>query len=373
MRDFLRWLLDIGGRLVSTLDWILCLALLALMAIGLAVLKSAGGAANGDHLVMAQGVRFAIGLAAMWGISRISVLRLRAWTPLVYALSMLPLLAVFVLGTGKYGRQWLDLKLFYLQPAELLKISLPMMVAWYLHRMPLPPRIPTVLVSLVIIGVPTALIMLQPDFGTGVLIAASGVFVLLLAGLPWWWVGVGVGGVAAVAPVAWFWLLRPYQKDRIMMFLNPENDALGAGWNIIQSKIAIGSGGLGGKGWGLGSQSHLNFIPEQTTDFAFSVLSEEFGWIGVATVLALYLVVIGRCLWIASQARDTYSRLLAGATGLAFFVYVIVNGGMISGLLPVVGVPMPLMSYGGTSAVSLLAGLGVVMAVKAHRPVHGGY
>lgn len=366
MRDVLRWLLDLAGRFMRTLDWPLCLALGALMMMGLAVLKSAGGAANGDHLVMAQAIRFAIGLAAMWGLSRVSVLRLRAWTPLIYALSMLPLLAVFALGTGKYGRQWLDLKLFYLQPAELLKISLPMMVAWYLHRMPLPPRFSTVLVSGVIIGVPTALIMLQPDFGTGVLIAASGVFVLLLGGLPWWWVGVAVAGVAAVAPVAWFWLLRPYQKDRIMMFLNPENDALGAGWNIIQSKIAIGSGGFDGKGWGLGSQSHLNFIPEQTTDFAFSVLSEEFGWLGVATVLALYLVVIARCLWIAVQARDTYSRLLAGATGLAFFVYVIVNGGMISGLLPVVGVPMPLMSYGGTSAVSLLAGLGVVMAVKAH-------
>ncbi|WP_434026376.1 rod shape-determining protein RodA [[Pseudomonas] boreopolis] len=374
MKDFLRWLLDLGARFARTLDWPLCLALGALMAIGLMVMHSAGGATGGSgRLVAAQGVRFAIGLVAMWAISRVSVLRLRAWTPLVYALSMLPLLAVFVLGTGKYGRQWLDLKLFYLQPAELLKISLPMMVAWYLHRMPLPPRIPTVLASAVIIGVPTALIMLQPDFGTGVLIAASGVFVLLLAGLPWWWVGIGVGGVAAVAPVAWFWLLRPYQKDRIMMFLNPENDALGAGWNIIQSKIAIGSGGLSGKGWGLGSQSHLNFIPEQTTDFAFSVLSEEFGWIGVATVLALYLVVIARCLWIAAQARDTYSRLLAGATGLSFFVYVIVNGGMISGLLPVVGVPMPLMSYGGTSAVSLLAGLGLVMAVKTHRPVHGGY
>jgi rod shape determining protein RodA len=322
---------------------------------------------------MAQAVRFGVGLLALWGISRLSILRIRAWTPMIYALSMLPLIAVFAHGTGKYGRQWLDLHFFYLQPAELLKVSLPMMVAWYLHRMPLPPRIPVVLTALLIIGIPTALVMLQPDFGTAVLIAASGVFVLLLAGLPWWWVGVGLGGVAAIAPVAWFWLLMPYQKDRIMMFLDPEMDALGAGWNIIQSKIAIGSGGFDGKGWGLGSQSHLNFIPEQTTDFAFSVLSEEFGWIGVATVLALYLVVIGRCLWIAVESRDGYSRLLAGATGLAFFVYVVVNGGMISGVLPVVGVPMPLISYGGTSAVSLLAGFGLVMATRAHRPVHGGH
>ncbi len=367
MRDFLRWALEMGQRLTRGLDWSLLVALSALMAIGLSVLDSAGG--NG--LVMAQAARFGVGLVAMWAISRVPILRIRAWTPLIYAISMLPLLAVFVLGTGKYGRQWLNLGLFYLQPAELLKVSMPMMVAWYLNRMPLPPRIPVVLVAAVIIGVPTGLVMLQPDFGTGVLIAASGAFVLLLAGLPWWWVGVGVGGVAAAAPVAWFWLLRPYQKDRIMMFLDPESDALGAGWNIIQSKIAIGSGGLTGKGWGLGSQSHLNFIPEQTTDFAFSVLSEEFGWVGVAIVLALYLFVIGRCLWIAVDSRDTFSRLVAGATGLALFVYILVNGGMISGLLPVVGVPMPLISYGGTSAVSLLAGFGLVMAVRAHRPVHG--
>ena len=183
----------------------------------------------------------------------------------------------------------------------------------------------------------------------------------MLAGLPWWWFGLAFGGVAAIAPVAWFWLLRPYQKDRILTFLDPESDPLGTGWNIIQSKIAIGGGGFTGKGWGEGSQSHLNYIPEHTTDFIFAVLSEEFGWIGVATVLALYLVVIGRCLWIASQSRDSYSRLLAGATGLAFFVYVLVNGGMISGLLPVVGVPMPLISYGGTSAVSLLAGMGLLV------------
>ena len=170
--------------------------------------------------------------------------------------------------------------------------------------------------------------------------------------------------------MAWFWLLRPYQKDRILTFLDPESDPLGAGWNIIQSKIAIGAGGFTGKGWGQGSQSHLNYLPEHTTDFIFAVLSEEFGWIGVATVLALYLFIVGRCLWIAAEARDGFARLLAGSLGLAFFVYVLVNAGMISGLLPVVGVPMPLLSYGGTSAVSLLAGMGIVMAVRAHRPVH---
>jgi rod shape determining protein RodA len=221
-----------------------------------------------------------------------------------------------------------------------------------------------------LIAIPLGLILLQPDFGTGMLVASSGVFALFLAGLSWWWFTAAFAGVAAISPIAWFWLLRPYQKDRILTFLNPESDPLGTGWNIIQSKIAIGAGGLTGKGWGQGSQSHLNYLPEHTTDFIFAVLSEEFGWIGVAVVLALYLFVVGRCLWIAAEARDGYSRLLAGSLGLAFFVYVIVNGGMISGMLPVVGVPMPLLSYGGTSAVSLLAGLGLVMAVNAHRPRH---
>lgn len=374
MKDFLRWLKDLAHWLGRGLDWPLLLALGALMGIGLAVLDSAGG----SGLVMAQGARFGVGLVAMWAIARVPILRIRAWTPLVYAISMLPLLAVFVLGTGKYGRQWLNLGLFYLQPAELLKVSMPMMVAWYLNRVPLPPRLSTVLVAAAILGVPTALVMLQPDLGTAVLIAASGVFVLYLSGLPWWWFisagTLGGSGLAVVlfAPISWFSFLRPYQQDRILTFRDPDNDPLGAGWNIIQSKIAIGSGGLTGKGWGHGSQSHLNFIPEQTTDFAFSVLSEEFGWIGVALVLALYLFVIGRCLWIAVESRDGFSRLVAGATGLSLFVYALVNGGMISGLLPVVGVPMPLISYGGTAAVSLLAGFGLVMAARVHRPVHGG-
>jgi rod shape determining protein RodA len=371
MSEILRWLTDLVRYFLRTLDWPLLLALSALMGIGLAVLYSAGGDAQGMRLMLAQGARFVVGLAAMWGLSRVTPSRLRAWTPGLFVASLLPLILVLFIGSGKHGNHWIDLKLFYFQPSELMKLSLPMMMAWYLHREPLPPRMLTVLAAGLLIGVPTGLILLQPDFGTAMLVAASGVFALLLAGLPWWWVGVAVGGVAAAAPVAWLWLLRPYQKDRILTFLNPENDPLGTGWNIIQSKIAIGGGGMTGKGWGEGTQSHLNFLPEHTTDFIFAVLSEEFGWLGVALVLALYLFVIGRCLWIAIDARDTYSRLIAGTIGLSFFVYVIVNGGMISGLLPVVGVPMPLLSYGGTSAVSLLAGLGLVMSVRAHRPVHG--
>ncbi|GHA82880.1 rod shape-determining protein RodA [Cognatilysobacter bugurensis] len=369
MSVILRWLFDLVQRFTRTLDLPLLAALLALMAIGLPVLYSA--ADNSMRMMLAQGARFGVGLAAMWALSRLPPTQLRNWTPAVFAVSLVPLVAVLFVGDGKHGNHWIDLGVFYFQPAELLKLSLPMMVAWYLNREPLPPRVSTVVIAGLIIGLPTLLILKQPDFGTGMLVAASGAFALYLAGLPWWWFGAAAGGVAAIAPVAWFWLLRPYQKDRILTFLDPESDPLGTGWNIIQSKIAIGGGGFSGKGWGEGTQAHLNYLPEHTTDFIFAVLAEEFGWVGVVVVLALYLFVIGRCLWIASEARDGYSRLLAGALGLAFCVYVIVNGGMISGLLPVVGVPMPLLSYGGTSAVSLLAGLGVVMAVRAHRPVHG--
>lgn len=358
----------LGGcrEAVRTIDLPLLVALLILMGAGLAVLHSVSGPVTG------QAARFAGGLLAMWLLSRVSLLRLRAWTPALYALSMLPLMAVYVIGTGKYGQRWLNLGVFYLQPSELLKLSLPLMMAWYLHRQPLPPSPRTVLTAAVLIGVPAVLILMQPNLGTATLVTASGVFALLLAGLHWGWVATGAVGLAVAAPLAWLGVLRQYQKDRVLTFLDPAADPLGTGWNILQSRIAIGSGGWQGRGWGQGTQATLDFLPEYTTDFAFSVLAEEFGWIGVATVFALYLFVVGRCLWIAVQARDTHARLLAGSLGLALFVYVLVNGGMISGLLPVVGIPMPLISYGGTSAVSLLAGIGLVMAVRGHRPVHGG-
>ncbi|MFZ5656385.1 MAG: rod shape-determining protein RodA [Pseudomonadota bacterium] len=368
MNVLLRWLLDMLLRFTRTLDLPLLAALGALMVIGVAVLYSASD--ESTSMAIAQAARYGVGLAAMWALSRMPPTQLRNWTPYVYAASLVPLVAVLFIGAGKHGNHWIDLGVFYFQPAELLKLSLPMMVAWYLNRSPLPPRLPVVLIAGVIIGVPTLLILKQPDFGTAMLVALSGAFALYLAGLSWWWFAAAAGAVAAIAPVAWMFLLRPYQKARVLTFLDPERDPLGEGWNIIQSKIAIGGGGFTGKGWLQGSQSHLNYLPEHTTDFIFAVLAEEFGWVGVVIVLALYLFVIGRCLWIASEARDGYSRLLAGALGLAFFIYVVVNGGMIAGLLPVVGVPMPLLSYGGTSAVSLLAGLGVVMAVRAHRPVH---
>jgi rod shape determining protein RodA len=351
-------------ELLDKIDWPLLVALCGVMLASLVVQSSAGGGSM--RVVLAQGARFVAGLGVLVLLSRVPPAKLRNWTPLVFAFTMALLPMVFAFGSGRSARLWINLGIFYLQPGELLKLSVPMMVAWYLHKVPLPPRWGTTVVCAAIIGAPVALIILQPDLGTGMLVAASGAFTLFLAGFAWWRIGLFAGAGIAALPVAWQFL-KPYQKDRIMMFLNPEADPLGAGWNIIQSKIAIGSGGFLGKGWGQGSQAKLDFLPEHTTDFAFSVLSEEWGSVGVSIVFELYLFIVGRSLWIAVNARDTYARLLAGALAMTFSVYVLVNGSMVVGLLPVVGVPMPLLSYGGTSAVSLLAGFGIVMSVRAHR------
>ena len=356
-----RWRSRIGPPRV---DVPLLVALLLLIGTGLAVLHSA--AAEQPRLVWSQAARMGAGLLALWVISRIPPQALRVWTPWLFAASLALLLLVPLFGTGRSGRHWLYLGLFYLQPSELLKLTVPLIVAAWLHARPLPPRWGSLAVCAALIGVPTALIAIQPDLGTALVVASSGAFVAFLGGMAWWRIGLLVSVAAAAAPLAWPFL-REYHRKRFMTFLDPEADPLGAGWNIIQSKIAVGSGGLFGKGWGQGTQSRLEFLPEHTTDFIFAVLAEEFGLVGVLCVLALYLFVVARCLWIAMQARDTFSRLLAGAIGLTFLVYVLVNGGMVSGLLPVIGVPMPLLSYGGTSAVTLLAGFGIVMSVHAHR------
>jgi rod shape determining protein RodA len=364
-----RYLRGLGRRFADTIDLPLLFALLAVMAISLVVLQSAG---DGDvNLVISQAMHFAAGLVALFLIAQVPPAKLRVWTPWLFVATLGLLLLVPVFGSGRTARSWLNLGVFYVQPSELLKLTVPMMVAWYLHRELLPPRWKTLAVSALIIGVPTALIVIQPALGTGVLVAASGAFVVFLAGLAWWRIGLLAALGGSAAPLAWFYVLHQFQKDRILIFLHPESDPRGTGWHIIQSRIAVGSGGLFGKGWGHGTQSHLNFLPEHTTDFVFAVLSEEFGWIGVCVLLALYLFIVGRCLWIAANARETYARLLAGALAMTFFVYAMVNGGMVAGLLPVVGVPMPLLSYGGTSAVSLLAGFGIVMSVFAHRRFMG--
>ena len=364
MIALLRLVRDLAGRLLDKVDLPLLLALLGVMLISLVVLSSASG--ENTRLVVSQAARFGVGLGAMVLISRIPPAKLRLWTPLAFAVTLVLLALVFVFGSGRSANLWLNLGVFYLQPGELLKLTVPMMLAWYLHGAVLPPRWGALAACAGIIALPAAMITLQPDLGTAMLVAASGVFAVFLAGIAWWRILAFVGVFLASLPVGWHFLM-PYQRDRVLMFLDPETDPLGAGWNIIQSKIAIGSGGLTGKGWGQGSQAHLDFLPEHTTDFVFSVLSEEWGWLGVVTLLALYLFIIGRCLWIAIEARDSFARILAGALAMTFSVYVVVNGGMVAGLLPVVGVPMPLLSFGGTSAVSLLAAFGMVMSVQAHR------
>jgi len=345
------------------LDMPLLGALLLVMAIGLTTLYSAGGELG---LVLNQGARFILGLLLMLAISRVPPGTLRTWTPWLFAFSVTLLLATAVLGEGRGAHRWLDLRVVRFQPSELLKLTMPMMVAWILHTRPLPPNWRDIAVVGVLILVPVALIAKQPDLGTALLVAASGAFALFLSGLGWWRIGTILGAIGAAAPVAWHFM-HDYQKNRVRMFMNPEADPLGNGWHIIQSEIAVGAGGVFGKGWQHGTQSRLEFLPEHTTDFVFAVFSEEFGLIRIVLLLAIYLFIIGRCLWIAAEAKDTYSRLLAGALGMSFFVYVMVNGGMITGLLPVVGVPLPLVSYGGTSAVSLLSGFGVLMSIHAHR------
>jgi rod shape determining protein RodA len=346
------------------LDLQLLTALLVLAIVGLATLYSAS---NFDrHLVINQGLRFVLGGILMLLIARVPPSVLRNWTPWLYIASLFLLAVVAVLGQGRGAHRWLNLGIMRFQPSELVKLTLPMMAAWYLHARELPPRWTALAALALLIGAPALLIANQPDLGTALLVAASGVFAVFLAGLAWWRIGIALGALAGVAPLAWHFM-HEYQRNRLRMFLDPESDPLGNGWHIIQSEIAVGSGGWFGKGWHHGTQSQLEFLPEHTTDFIFAVFSEEWGLIGVLLLLALYIFIIGRGLWIAANARDTYSRLLAGSISMAFFVYVMVNGGMITGVLPVVGVPLPLISYGGTSAVSLLAGFGVLMSIHSHR------
>ncbi len=346
------------------LDPAMLILLILIIGFGLVVLYSASGQDMG--MVERQAIRLGFGLVVMLVISQVPPRILRDWTPWIYGLGVVLLLATWVLGVGRGAQRWLDFGVIRFQPSEIMKLAVPMMVAWYLHPRVLPPSWKAIAISLGILLIPTLLIARQPDLGTSLLVAASGMFTLYLAGIRWR-VLIGFAGLsAAAAPVLWL-LMKEYQRDRVRTFLNPEADPLGHGWNIIQSKIAVGSGGWTGKGWLNGTQSHLEFIPERHTDFILAVLSEEFGLVGVILLMLTYMLLIARGLHIASIARDTGSKLLAGALSLTLFVYVLVNGGMVSGVLPVVGVPLPLISYGGTSAVTLLAGFGMMMSIYGHR------
>jgi rod shape determining protein RodA len=363
-----------GGKPEPTLaDWLerfhidlwLLILLLLLGGVGLAVVYSGSGHSN--SAVLAQGQRLLMGLVIMVLAAQAPSELYRAAAPWLYAGTLLLLVLVLVLGdTAKGAQRWLDLGIVRFQPSELMKLAVPMMVAAFLHSRILPPRLPTVLATLVLIGLPAVLVMVQPDLGTSLLIIAAGGFSLFFAGLRWRYMVVAALTVAATLPVLWG-RLHDYQRGRILTLLDPERDPLGAGYHITQSKIAIGSGGVFGKGWLDGTQAKLDFLPEAHTDFIFAVFSEEFGLFGVAMLLILYLFIVGRGLVIAVRAQDTFQRLLAAALSLKFFIYVFINVGMVIGLLPVVGVPLPLISYGGTSMVSLLAGFGILMSIQTHR------
>lgn len=350
------------------LDIPMLLLLLIISAYGLLILYSALG--QQIELVISQSIKMMIGLGVMLVIAQISPSVYMRLAPWIFLLGLIALVLIYFFGIEiKGSRRWLRIPgITNFQPSEIMKLILPLILAWYFQDRHLPPKVRHVFWSLVIIIIPVMLIAFQPDLGTSLIIAASGFFVLLLAGVSWRLVFSAIGLAVVAAPALWF-VLRDYQRTRILTLLDPESDPLGAGWNIIQSKTAIGSGGLFGKGLFEGTQSNLDFLPESQTDFIIAVLGEELGFAGVVVLLILYLLLIGRGVILSVQAQDTFGRLLSGSITFTFFVYVFVNMGMVSGILPVVGVPLPFVSYGGTSIITLFAGFGILMSVHTHRRI----
>ncbi len=358
-----RGVTDWFGRLHFDLSLLLLLG--SLGAIGLTVLYSASG--HSLPVVINQGERLLMGMVIMTAAAQATPEMYRAIAPWFYGMACVLLVLTLLLGDHAKGAQrWLDFGVIRFQPAEFMKLAMPLAVAAFLHGRPLPPSFSTIVITLLLILVPTALIAVQPDLGTAMLIVAAGAFALYFGGLGYRWILGAFAAVGAAAPVLWT-RLHDYQRQRVLTFLDPESDPLGTGYHITQSKIAIGSGGLFGKGWLNGTQAKLDFLPESHTDFIFAVYSEELGLMGVLFLLGLYLAIVGRGLYIAVRAQDSFQRLLAGALSMTFFIYVFINMGMVIGLLPVVGVPLPLVSYGGTSMVSLLAGFGMLMSIQTHR------
>lgn len=347
--------------------WLLLL-LGILTVFGLVVLYSASGQSMGT--VIRQGRFFLLAYGVMFAVAQLDLERIKRWAPLAYLVGVAVLIAVPFIGVSAKGAQrWVSLGGFRFQPSEIMKLVVPMAVAWYFANRTLPPRLKYIVVCLIMIMVPVLLIASQPDLGTSILIAASGLFVLFLAGIGWRYIAGAVALLVASAYPFWHFVLLDYQRQRILTLFNPESDSLGAGWNIIQSKTAIGSGGWLGKGWLNGTQSQLDFLPESHTDFIIAVLAEEWGLRGVLVLMLIYLALIARGLIIATQAQHCFGRLLAGSITLTFFVYVFVNMGMVSGLLPVVGVPLPMVSQGGTSLVTLLCGFGLLMAISTEKRI----
>ena len=344
----------------------LFIALIILCASGLAVLYSASAASL--PVIQRQATFIAIGFTAMLIIAQIPPLVIKRWAPLLYVSGLILLAAVLWKGIDAKGAQrWLSLPgLPRFQPSEIMKLAVPVMIAQFFSKRIIPISGGALLGAFTLLLVPAFLIAKQPDLGTSLIISASGIFVIFLAGTSWKVIAGGIGMGLIAAPGLWF-QMHKYQQQRVLTFLSPERDPLGAGWNIIQSKTAIGSGGLSGKGWLMGTQSQLDFLPESSTDFIIAVLAEEFGLLGVSLLISLYLFIVIRGIYISMEAQDTFCRLLAGSITLTFFVYVFVNIGMVSGILPIVGVPLPLISIGGTSIITLMSGFGILMSIHTHR------
>jgi len=347
------------------IDFPLFLAFLAIFMISLTAIYSASD--SNIDVVINQGIKILISISAMLVVAQFSPLSYARIGPWLYFLCLVLLILVLVIGETRNGAtRWLNIGITSFQPSELMKIAMPLMIARYIARGALPPDVSSVALSITIVLIPSYLIMQEPDLGTSILIAFSGLVVIFLSGLKKRYLAIAFTLFLAYLPFMWS-SIHPFQKKRVLSFLNPESDPLGSGYHLIQSKIAIGSGGLFGKGWLNGTQGQLDFLPERTTDFIFAILAEEFGFLGVSLLIGIYLFIIWRGIMIAINAQDLFSRLLASSISLTFFVYVFVNIAMTTGLLPVVGVPLPLISSGGTSMVTIMVGLGMLMSVQTHR------
>jgi rod shape determining protein RodA len=339
--------------------------LIVLIGFGLLILYSASN--QNISMLLRQSLRLLFALSIMVIFAFIPPHKYKTWTPWIYAIGLILLIAVMVIGKiGKGAQRWLDLGFFRFQPSEIMKLAVPMMAAWYVDRKPLPIDFKTLIITAMIIFIPALLIAKQPDLGTAIMVASTGLCVIFLAGISSRIVLLITAGLGLAAPLLWH-VMHDYQKQRIFTLLNPEQDPLGSGYHIIQSKIAIGSGGAFGKGWLSGSQSHLNFLPEHATDFIFAVGSEEFGFMGGVFLIFLIVLISLHCLNIARQAQTCFTRLLAASLAMTFFLSAFVNIGMVMGILPVVGVPLPLVSYGGTAMVTFLASFGLLMSIGSHR------
>lgn len=351
------------------IDPFLLSGLLMLITVGIIILYSADGASIA--VLFRQGIRLGAAFVVMLIFAQIPPRKYYQWAPYVFTFGILLLTATLIIGhTGKGAQRWLSLGVVKFQPSEVMKLAVPMMLAWFFSDKQLPPKLGTLLLASLMLIFPVILTALQPDLGTAIIIACCGAAVFVLAGIRWRLIMALAIAAVCSFPVLWHFM-HDYQRERVLTFLNPERDPLGSGYHIIQSKIAIGSGGVFGKGWLNGTQSHLQFLPEHATDFIFAVSGEEFGLIGGIILITLFMILVLRGLRISSIAQDTFSRLLAGSISLMFFISFFVNIGMVSGILPVVGVPLPLISYGGTSMVTILAGFGIIMSIYTHRKLLG--